>query len=144
MPTRRTIFAGAAALSLGGLLLFGKADNALRALGVSPAPEVRDSDVRLVSNALADNNELLGLATALGATAAAALLSEQIVELGGKPAKASGKAAGTSPDKLATLIAATAAKRQADAARATSGELAQVLASMSAGLSQLATVEGTK
>lgn len=109
-------------------------DDALRSAGVDPLPEPDPDDLRLTARALADAIALVELARAAGAPdEVVAALTEQRDSLPrGRPeAPAVG-------DDLAEACARAADARAADALAATSTDLAQVLASMAAGLDQCA------
>lgn len=138
MPTRRTIFAAVFAVGIGGLFLSGKADDALRAVGLSPAPETREGDQRLVTAALADNRELLAVGTSLEAHIATGILQQQIEALGGSVKPVAAEPAVSSLAQFKAKLKATSQQRQLDAVSAASSDLAQTLASLAAGLAQLA------
>ena len=138
MPTRRTIFAAVLAVGVGGLFLSGKADDALRTVGLSPAPEARESDQQLVIAAIADNRELLAVGTSLGAHIAAGILHQQIEALGGSIEPVAADPAVSSLAQFKAMLKARSQQRQQDAVSAASSDLAQTLASLAAGLAQLA------
>ena len=141
MPTRRTILASVAVAGLGALVLSGKSDDLLRAAGIDPVPEVRATDQEFVSNAIAENQMLLAVATTLNATFAHKILVQQIIDLGGN---AQENANENPPETLAafqTELLATSKRRRKDALDATSMQLAQTLASLGAGLAQLGNLE---
>ena len=141
MPTRRTILASVAVAGLGALVLSGKSDDLLRAAGIDPVPEVRATDQEFVSNAIAENQMLLAVATTLNATFAHKILVQQIIDLGGN---AQENANENPPETLAafqTELLATSKRRRKDALDATSMQLAQTLAYLGAGLAQLGNLE---
>ncbi len=137
MPTRRTIFLGLAAVGVGGLVLSGKSDNVLRAIGVSPVPEVRDSDIALVKTAIAESNDLLAAAIQVKANFAASVLSTQIAELGGTATRKTEHPTITAKGILKVACEQAAIQRRDDAVAAVAPQLAQTLASLAAGLAQL-------
>lgn len=138
MPTRRTIFAAVFAVGVGGLFLSGKADNALRAVGLSPATEVRESDQQLVNAVIAKNRELLAVGTSLEAHITAGILRQQIEALGGSVKPVAADPAVSSLTQFKAMLKEASQQRQQDAVSAASSELAQTLASLAAGLAQLA------
>lgn len=153
MFSRRALFsagAGAVIAGLGAVAAHraGVLDDGLRGIGVKPHPEPDPGDVRLLAAAAQDAESMLNLvAAALAAGAgrdserrflvtARAVITEQARSLG---VKSTSTEPGTdaSAAGLATLAAAAADHRGRDAIRAVSSEVAQVLASMAAGLDQL-------
>lgn len=138
--SRRTLLGSGTVLVVGAAVV-GTAvatdtlDDALRAVGVEPLPEPDPDDLRLTARALADAIALVELAQASKAPAEVlAALTEQRDSLPrGRPE------APTVGDDLAAACATAADARALDALAATSVDLAQVLASMAAGLDQCAT-----
>lgn len=134
VTSRRALLAGAVAV--GGIVALGATDaldDVIRAVGVKPRPRPRASDVSLVQAVLEDQQRLLSIALATdGADAAVALLSAQVTQLGGTPTTTPGRG------DLRAELEAAAAHRAADASGAVAPDVATVLASMSAGLAQLA------
>ncbi|WP_133434111.1 hypothetical protein [Aeromicrobium phragmitis] len=134
MTSRRTLITGAVAV--GGVIALGATDtldDVVRAVGVEPRPRPRASDVSLMRAVLDDQQRLLSIALGTpGADDAVALLSAQVTQLGGRPTTS------LATGDLAAELSAAAEHRAADASGAVAPDVAMVLASMSAGLGQLA------
>jgi hypothetical protein len=144
--TAATVTAAVGAARAGGVL-----DDALRGLGAEPHPEPDPGDTRRLTRAATAQ---AGLLAAIDATIAAhqdlkpkleplrLVADEQLVAVGGRLAAADvGPASGdprTAAAELSEMAADSAKARETDAVSASSPEAARVLASMSAGLSQLA------
>lgn len=135
--SRRALLVSAAGVAvvgagLGGAVATHRLDEALRAVGVEPKPEPDPGDLRLTARARADAEALALLAaTAKAPAALTTVLTEQRDSLPtGWP-----DASGVTGD-LAQACRAVADSRAADALTAVSTDLAQVLASMAAGLAQ--------
>lgn len=136
MTSRRIVLtaAGGGAAVLGGLFLTGTFDDALRALGATPRPKPRTEDTTLLKAVVADQQHVLAVARGANATAVVTLLEAQLTQLGATPTRR------TSPGQLSSSLRAAATHRAVDARSAISPDFAQVLASMSAGLSQAVTL----
>ena len=148
--TVATVAAAVVAARAGGVL-----DDALRGVGVDPHPEPDPGDTRSLERAATAQAVLIasidatigahpGLEDTLNPLRVVA--DEQLVAVGGSlaatsvgPAPADAKDAIT---ELAQLAFDSAEVREDDALSAASPDVARVLASMSAGLSQLATAIG--
>lgn len=117
---------------VGALVATDRLDEALQAVGVEPRPEPDPGDLRLTARARADTDALLALASSAGATpdVVAALEAQRDAVPASLP-----DTSAVSGD-LADACLAVADARASDALTAVSTELAQVLASMSAGLAQ--------
>jgi len=126
--------AGGAAVALAGLFVTDTFDDALRAVGATPKPLPRSEDTSLLEAVVADQQRVLAVARAAGNEPVATLVSAQLEQLGATPGTQSGSG------DLAAVLADAADHRVTDARAAISPELAQVLASMSAGLSQAVTL----
>ncbi len=160
MISRRTLLnAGLTAGAATGVVVVagasGVLDDALRGLGAEPHPEPDPGDTRRLRRAaraqavfiasidatLAEHRGLEGSLRPLRV-----LADEQLVAVGGRaattdaPVPPADPAAATAA--LSRLAAENAEAREDDAVTASSSEVARVLASMSAGLSQLARVIG--
>lgn len=134
----------------------GALDDGLRGIGVKPHPEPDPGDVRLLATAAQDAESMLNLiaaASAAGATGdeerrffrtARAVITEQAGALGvraqGAGTTSTGPGADAAMAALAAAVASAADNRGRDAVRAASSEVAQVLASMAAGLDQLVVI----
>lgn len=117
---------------IGGAAVTHRLDDALRVVGAQPKPEPDPGDLRLTARARADAEALVLLATKAKAPAAiTSVLVEQRDALPTTVPDVSG-VTGT----LADACLAVADSRAADALAAVSTDLAQVLASMAAGLAQ--------
>lgn len=144
--TAATVAAAFGAARAGGVL-----DDALRGVGVKPHPEPDPGDTRRLARAARDQAALIA---ALDATIEAhgdlkpklsplrLVADEQLVAVGGRldatdvgPADDDPRAAAA---ELSKMAADSASARGEDAVDASSPDAARVLASMSAGLSQLA------
>lgn len=136
MSSRRVVLvaAGGAAVALAGLFVTDTFDDALRAVGARPKPLPRPEDTSLMDAVVADQQKVLAVARSSGSADVVALVGAQIEQLGAVPGAAS-----TAGDLRSTLRAA-ADHRATDARAAISPEFAQVLASMSAGLTQAVTL----
>ena len=148
--TAATVVAAVGAAKAGGVL-----DDALRGLGAEPHPEPDPGDTRRLARAATAQAALIA---AIDATIAQhgdlepklkplrLVADEQLVAVGGRldttdvsPASDDPRAATAA---LAQMAADSAAARETDAVSAASTDAARVLASMSAGLSQLAAALG--
>jgi hypothetical protein len=135
VTSRRSLILGAAAVAAGGIGLGAadRLDDTVRALGARPKALPDDADAKLLADVHADQRRLLAR-SGTAPVAARNALAEQLRTVGGDPR-------GVVPQRLgglATEIAAAADLRAAQAVQARSGKLAQVLASMAAGLDMLA------
>ena len=126
--------AGGAAVALTGLFVTDTFDDALRAVGAKPKPLPRPEDTSLLDGVVADQQRVLAVARGAGNAAVAALVGAQLAQLGATPGTDS-----TAGD-LAAVLREAAEHRATDAQAAISPDLAQVLASMSAGLAQAVTL----
>ncbi len=122
----------ASVTALVGLFATNTVDEALRALGARPKPLPRAEDTSLLHAVILDQQQVHATAVSAGATEVAELLGEQLSQLGAKPAKASAEPQAN----LKQALRAAARNRAVDASAAISPQFAQVLASMSAGLTQ--------
>jgi hypothetical protein len=148
--TVATVAAAVVAARAGGVL-----DDALRGVGVDPHPEPDPGDTRRLQRAATDQAVLVA---SVDATVGAhpelegdlnplrVVADEQLVAVGGSLAATSVGPAPADPKdataELARLAFDSAEAREVDAVSAASPDVARVLASMSAGLSQLATAFG--
>ncbi|WP_162891229.1 hypothetical protein [Aeromicrobium sp. A1-2] len=143
----------AAAAGLGIAAYAHQLDDLARLVGLEPKPEPDPGDDRLIVSAAADQNALLAIVEATAATHTGLRLA-RFVQISTEHAKAVG-VAGRIPEvpippsdqakaasALAAAYATAATARAADAGRASSPDLARVLASMSAGLDQCARAVG--
>lgn len=133
MTSRRALIVGGAAIATGGAVAAsGRADDALRALGVRPATRRRPGEDALVTAVRADSERLLA-AAAQAPEPIRQAVAAHVEAVGGDPAK-------VAPAPAADLLAAFAdavAVRRTQALAAESRELVQTLASMTAGLAVL-------
>ncbi|MET0953896.1 MAG: hypothetical protein ABWX57_11445 [Aeromicrobium sp.] len=152
MMTRRVLLGtGAVVVGAAGLVtaaeLTHRLDDVARAVGLDPKPEPDPADDRLLRAAATDMAALVALVEAIAAKHPGLELSplvavgrEQLDALGGSTAATdiAGPAgdAATARTALVEAYRTAASARAAQALRATSPELVQVLASMSAGLAQ--------
>lgn len=136
MSSRRVVIAaaGGAAVALAGLFATDTFDDALRAVGAKPKPLPRPEDTSLLEAVVADQQRVLAVARGSANPPVVALLSSQLEQVGAKPGS------GTASGDLAEVLRTAADHRATDARAAISPEFAQVLASMSAGLSQAVTL----
>ncbi len=136
MSSRRVVLtaAGGGAVALTGLFLTGTFDDALRAVGARPKPLPRPEDSSLLQAVVADQQKVLAIARDSRANDVVDLLSTQLVQLGATPG--TDAVAGD----LGASLRDAAKHRAADARAAIAPEFAQVLASMSAGLTQAVTL----
>jgi hypothetical protein len=148
--TVATVAAAVVAARAGGVL-----DDALRGVGVDPHPEPDPGDTRILERAATAQAVLIA---SIDATIGAhpgldgrlnplrVVADEQLVAVGGSLAATSVGPAPADPKdataELAQLAFDSAEAREDDAVSAASPDVARVLASMSAGLSQLATALG--
>jgi hypothetical protein len=121
------------AAAVGGAVATDTLDDALRAAGVRPKPEPDPGDLRLTARARADAVVLVDIATAAEDVPADVLtaLREQRDSLPSTLADASAVGG-----ELAQACLAVSRARADEALTAVSVDLAQVLASLSAGLAQ--------
>jgi len=126
--------AGAVAVGLAGLFVTDTFDDALRAVGAKPTPLPRPEDTSLLEAVVADQQNVLAVARGAGNEPVVALVSAQLEQLGAS----AGTDTGTGD--LAAVLREAADHRATDARAAISPDLAQVLASMSAGLAQAVTL----
>lgn len=137
---------------VGGAHLLDVDDDLLRLAGARPRPMPDAGDEQRVRAAA---TEQAGLVAALGALATAfpdvpleplqAVAEEQLRAVGGAdvpPVDAPGGGQGAAVQAVAEQVAATARRREQDAAAAVSPALVRVLASMAAGQAQLARTLG--
>ena len=122
--------AGVMAVGLAGLFVTDTFDDALRAVGARPKPLPRPEDVSLMKAVIADQQSVLAVARGNSNAEVVALVSTQLEQLGTDPSDAVGTG------DLAATLRAAADHRAEDARAAISPPFAQVLASMSAGLTQ--------
>jgi hypothetical protein len=158
--SRRTLLnAGLTAGAAAGVVVVagssGVLDEILRGLGAEPHPEPDPGDTRRLRRAATAQGLLIA---SMDATIAAhgglkgtlqelrVVADEQLVAVGGRVATTDVAASPADPvaaaAALARLAAASAEEREDDAVTAASPEVARVLASMSAGLTQLARAFG--
>lgn len=148
--TVATVAAALVAARAGGVL-----DDALRGVGVDPHPEPDPGDARRLERAATAQAVLISTIDASigghpgledGLSPLRVVADEQLVAVGGSLAATSvGPAPADARDataELARLAFNSAEARENDAVSAASPDVARVLASMSAGLSQLATAFG--
>jgi hypothetical protein len=147
--------AATAAVAIGAARAGGVLDDALRAVGAEPHPEPDPGDTRRIRRAATAQAALIATIDATigahgdlesGLRPLRVVADEQLVAVGGRLAATSAGPPPTDPAaataELATLAAESAAAREDDAVSAASPEVARVLGSMSAGLSQLAEAFG--
>jgi hypothetical protein len=127
----------------------GVLDDAIRGVGIKPHPEPDPGDVRRLANAAKDERELRATITAAGTTSdlddderlfletAHAIAREQGQAVSSGAATRSIPSGTASVTDVVELAAAMADDRAADAVDAVSPAVAQVLASMAAGLDQV-------
>ena len=148
--TAATVAVAVGAAKAGGVL-----DDALRGLGAEPHPEPDPGDTRRLARAATAQAGIIG---AIDAAIAAhgdlksnldplrLVADEQLVAVGGRLASTDVKPAPGDPRTVAadlsTMAADSAKARETDAISAANPDTARVLASMSAGLSQLAAALG--
>lgn len=135
--SRRSFLVGASgtvllAGSVAALVATDRLDEALQAVGVEPRPQPDPGDLRLTARARADAEALLVLAS----TAAAPADVMTALEAHRDAVPATLPDASAVSGDLADACLAVADARANDALTAVSVELAQVLASMAAGLAQ--------
>ncbi len=157
MVSRRVVLAGAGssllALGAGALYGTGRHDDVLRALGARPRPVADPSDVDRVRRAAAEHDDLLTAARGVDAPEdLVAILTEQRDALSGDagpqesatpvvdPQVAQAPRATTA--EVAALVSLVARRRADDAVEAVAPDLARVLASLGAGLAQVAAALG--
>jgi hypothetical protein len=147
--------AATAAVAIAAARAGGVLDDALRGVGVEPHPEPDPGDTRRLARAAAAQ---AGLIAAIDATIdkhadlegglgpLRLVADEQLVAVSGRLAATDAAAPPTDRKdavaELARLAADSASAREDDAVSAASPDAARVLASMSAGLSQLAEAFG--
>lgn len=130
---------GALVLAGGGVYAAERAgvlDDALRTTGLDPVPQPDPDDERLLADVRTALSAVLVVAERDGADDVAVLVAEQVDAVGGADAGASRAAA----PPLRTALQDAADEVGAASLRATSPALAQVLASVSAGLLQARSV----
>ncbi len=147
--------AATAAVAIAAARAGGVLDDALRGVGVEPHPEPDPGDTRRLSRAAAAQAGLIAaidatidqhsdLESGLGPLRLVA--DEQLVAVSGRLAATDAATPPTDAKdaaaELARLAADSASAREDDAVSAASPDAARVLASMSAGLSQLAEAFG--
>lgn len=145
------VVAGAVALVVGETT--GRLDDTARALGIRPHPESAASDTALLARVATQQGVLLSLAQAAATrhpptadvlTSVIAAATAQLKAVGGVAPQGAGPDVGATPAAAMTALSEAfrdaADKRAGDAVKAVSPDLVRVLASMSAGLAQLATV----
>lgn len=153
MISRRATLAAGATAAFGGIGAVAAhrahlLDEGLRTVGVRPHPEPDPRDVRLLAQAADAARALLGAADAALAAGGLSDGDRQFVVTARAVAAAHARAVSTaapdratggdaSVDNLAARAASAADDRARDALRAVSSEVAQVLASMAAGLDGL-------
>ncbi len=135
--SRRSLLLGCTTVAvvgagIGGAVATDRLDDALRLVGVTPKPEPDPGDLRLTARARADAEALVTLAAA--AQAPADVLVALTAQRDALPTTLP-DASGVTGDLDAACLA-VADSRAADALAAVSTDLAQVLASMAAGLTQ--------
>ncbi len=157
--TRRVLLGTAAGVAagaalVGGARLTGRLDDVADAVGLDPKPEPDPRDTRLVRRAA---RAAAGLVAAVEATASrhpdlatalaplAIIGREQVAAVDGGPTATTDPITPPeAPDEavraLETLCSTSSTERAADCGTAVSPDLARVLASMSAGLAQAATI----
>ncbi len=124
----------AATAGIAGAVATHRLDDGLRRLGVEPRPESDPGDRRLVARARADAQALITLATEAEAPRdVITALNQQRDALPTTLPDASGVTG-----ELAAACRTVATARAADSLAAVSSDVAQVLASMAAGLAQCA------
>lgn len=159
--SRRTLLgagltAATVAVAVGAARAGGVLDDALRAVGAEPHPEPDPGDTRRIGRAATAQASLIAAIDATIGTHGdlerdlrplRVVADEQLVAVGGRLAATS---AGPPPDdpadavaELARLAVESARDREDDAVSAASTDVTRVLASMSAGLSQLAVALGS-
>lgn len=136
MSTRRVVLvaAGSGAVALAGLFVTDTFDDALRAIGAEPRPLPRPEDSSLLAAVVADQQDVLAVARAAGNDPVVTLLTSQVEQLGARPGTVA------TPGDLRASLRDAARNRATDARAAIAPEFAQVLASMSAGLTQAVTI----
>ena len=161
MTSRRTLLsaglaAATAVVAVGAARAGGVLDDAIRAVGVEPHPEPDPGDTRRLERAaLAQAALVAAIDATIGRHGGLdgdlrplrVVADEQLVAVGGRLAATSaGPIADDAAEaltELARLASESAQDRETDAITAASTDVARVLASMSAGLSQLADRLGT-
>lgn len=135
MTSRRSLILGSLAVVAGGLGLAAtdRLDNVLQAIGIRPNAIADRADATLLAVVHADQRRLLARAGAAPEVVRVAL-AEQFAAVGGDPNGVTQQRIGD----LAVELAAAANIRAKQASEVRSGEFAQVLASMAAGLDMLA------
>ena len=144
-----------AAAVVGAARAGGVLDDGLRVLGAEPHPEPDPDDTRRLERAATAQAVLIAAMDATigehgdlesGLRPLRLVADEQLVAVGGRLDATSAGPAPTDPKvaavELSRLAAESAEAREDDAVSAASPDVARVLASMSAGLSQLATSLG--
>lgn len=143
--SRRSLLVGCTGVAvvgagIGGAVATHRLDDALRLVGVTPKPEPAPGDLRLTARARADAEALVTLAVTAQAPADVLVaLTAQRDALPTTLPDASGVTG-----ELAAACLAVADSRAADALTAVSTDLAQVLASMAAGLAQASIRAGVR
>ena len=126
--------AGGAAVGLAALFATDTFDDALRVVGAKPKPLPRPEDTSLMTAVVADQQRVLAVARNAANDRVVTLVTAQLAQLGARP--------GTDvrSGELRATLRVAARHRATDARAAISPEFAQVLASMSAGLTQAVTL----
>jgi len=136
VSSRRVVLVASAgsAVVLAGLFATNSVDDALRVVGAKPKPLPRSEDTSLLAAVIADQQQVLAVALGAAAAPVVELLSAQLNQLGAKPTKSAANG------DLKTSLRQAAKNRATDSLSAISPQFAQVLASMSAGLTQAVTL----
>lgn len=136
MSSRRVVIAaaGGAAVALAGLFVTDTFDDALRAVGATPKPLPRPEDTSLLEAVVADQQRVLAVARGAANERVVTLVEAQLEQLGARPGT------GSDAGDLRAVLRDASGHRATDARAAISPDLAQVLASMSAGLAQAVTL----
>lgn len=152
MVSRRVVVgAGAAVVATGaGLHLAGRDDDLLRAVGARPRPRPDPADTARLRTALQEQESLRAALDSLDGDVSTAdlvdVLDRQVTTLGGPsatpPAPAGDTTASALAEELAEELAEAGRRREQDALAAVSPDLAQVFASLAAGLAQTARTLG--
>lgn len=153
MVSRRVVVgAGAAVVAAGaGLHLAGRDDDLLRAVGARPRPVPDPADTALLRTALSEQETLRATLEAVAADDGdldvedlVAVMDRQVTTLGGPSSTPPAASPDVDAAGLAERLAQVARSRERDALAAVSPDLAQVLASLAAGLAQTARTLGRR